>query len=188
MTSSDSASRFARPMRMILILALAPAIGLGIGRFAYSLVLPDMRDALGWSYSTAGFMNTINAIGYLAGALGAASFIRRVGLFRAAWIGALACVVSLAICAVSGNVIIFSLGRILSGLGAAATFVAGGALTAGARPNRGPCWAAASTGSTEKNAAARPAAAQALSIPRVPCLFIRLSTSALITAVQCRFP
>jgi hypothetical protein len=27
-----------------------------------------MRDALGWSYSTAGFMNTINAVGYLAGA------------------------------------------------------------------------------------------------------------------------
>jgi len=117
-------------MRMILILALAPAIGLGIGRFAYSLVLPDMRDTLGWSYSTAGFMNTVNAIGYLAGALGAASFIRRVGLFRATWIGAVTCVVSLAICAMSGNVVIFGLGRLLSGLGAAAAFVGGGALAA----------------------------------------------------------
>ncbi|MDZ4366915.1 MAG: YbfB/YjiJ family MFS transporter, partial [Afipia sp.] len=39
-------------MRMILIISLAAAIGLGIGRFAYSLVLPDMRDSLGWSYST----------------------------------------------------------------------------------------------------------------------------------------
>jgi predicted MFS family arabinose efflux permease len=115
---------------MILILSLAPAIGLGIGRFAYSLVLPDMRDALGWSYSTAGFMNTVNAIGYLAGALGAASFIRRVGLFRATWIGALTCVISLMICALSGNVVIFSFGRLLSGLGAAAAFVGGGALAA----------------------------------------------------------
>jgi len=53
------------------MLALAPAIGLGIGRFAYSLVLPDMRDSLQWSYSAAGFMNTVNAAGYLAGALGA---------------------------------------------------------------------------------------------------------------------
>lgn len=41
--------------RVILMLALAPTIGLGIGRFAYSLVLPDMRDTLGWSYSAAGF-------------------------------------------------------------------------------------------------------------------------------------
>jgi len=42
---------------LILILSLAPR-RLGIGRFAYALVLPDMRDALGWSYSAAGFMNT----------------------------------------------------------------------------------------------------------------------------------
>lgn len=134
MTSPESAETtptpFAHPMRLILSVSLAAAIGLGIGRFAYSLVLPDMRDSLGWSYSTAGFMNTVNAIGYLAGALGAASFIRRVGLFRATWLGALACVVSLAICALSGNVILFSFGRLLSGLGAAATFVGGGTLAA----------------------------------------------------------
>jgi predicted MFS family arabinose efflux permease len=129
-TFPKSATPFAHPMRMILIISLAAAIGLGIGRFAYSLVLPDMRDSLGWSYSTAGFMNTVNAIGYLAGALGASSFIRRVGLFRATWIGALACVVSLGICALSGNVILFSFGRLLSGLGAAATFVGGGTLAA----------------------------------------------------------
>ena len=48
----------AHPARLILILSLAPTVGLGIGRFAYSLVLPDMRDTLGWSYSAAGFMNT----------------------------------------------------------------------------------------------------------------------------------
>ena len=58
---------YAHPAWLILILSLAPTIGLGIGRFAYALVLPDMRDALGWSYSAAGFMNTINAVGYLAG-------------------------------------------------------------------------------------------------------------------------
>lgn len=120
----------AHPARMILILALAPAIGLGIGRFAYSLVLPDMRDTLGWSYSTAGFMNTVNAIGYLAGALGAAAFVRRFGLFRSVMIGAIACVASLAICALSANLLLFSFGRLLSGLGAALIVVGGGALAA----------------------------------------------------------
>src|ERR1700722_1576930 len=70
----------AHPARLILILSLAPVIGLGIGRFAYSLVLPDMRETLGWSYSAAGFMNTINAAGYLAGALVASKIAKRFGL------------------------------------------------------------------------------------------------------------
>ena len=120
----------ANPVRLVLILSIAPAVGLGIGRFAYSLVLPDMRDSLGWSYSTAGFMNTVNAAGYLAGALGTASFVRRIGLFRTLWIGALLCIASLAICALSGNFFIFSGARLLVGFGAAMSFVAGGALAA----------------------------------------------------------
>src|SRR5919112_3956887 len=74
----------AHPARLILILSLTPTVGLGIGRFAYSLVLPDMRDSLGWSYSAAGFMNTINAAGYLVGALFASQLIRRFGLAAAA--------------------------------------------------------------------------------------------------------
>ncbi len=112
------------------MLALAPAIGLGIGRFAYSLVLPDMRESLGWSYSAAGFMNTVNAAGYLAGALGAARITRRAGLFGATWIGSLACVVSLAICALTANFAILSMARLLAGAGAAIAFVGGGALGA----------------------------------------------------------
>jgi predicted MFS family arabinose efflux permease len=120
----------AHPARLILILSLTPTVGLGIGRFAYSLVLPDMRDALGWSYSAAGFMNTINAAGYLAGALLASKFIKRFGLSAAVRWGTLACVASLALCALSGNFIVLSFARLLAGVGAAAGFVAGAALAA----------------------------------------------------------
>src|SRR5450755_1566259 len=81
----------AHTVRLILILSLTPTVGLGIGRFAYSLVLPDMRDALGWSYSAAGFLNTINAAGYLAGALAASRIARRFGLAAAVRGGTLAC-------------------------------------------------------------------------------------------------
>ena len=95
----DRPSAPAHPARLILILSLAPTVGLGIGRFAYALVLPDMRDALIWSYSAAGFMNTINAAGYLVGALLAARMIRRFGLAASVRWGTLACVVSLALCA-----------------------------------------------------------------------------------------
>src|ERR1700723_1502890 len=120
----------AHPARLILILSLAPTVGLGIGRFAYSLVLPDMRDTLGWSYSAAGFMNTINAAGYLAGALMTSKLISRFGLAATARWGTLASVVSLALCALSGNFFILSFARLLAGLGAAAGFVAGAALAA----------------------------------------------------------
>jgi predicted MFS family arabinose efflux permease len=94
----DRPKSYAHPARLILILSLAPTVGLGIGRFAYALVLPDMRDALGWSYSAAGFMNTINAAGYLVGALMASGIIKRFGLPAALRWGTLACVVSLARC------------------------------------------------------------------------------------------
>ena len=122
MKAPDRPSPPAHPARLILILSLAPTVGLGIGRFAYSLVLPDMRDTLGWSYSAAGFMNTINAAGYLGGALVASRLIRRFGLSAAVRWGTLACVVSLALCALSGNFFVLSFARLLAGLGAAAGF------------------------------------------------------------------
>jgi MFS family permease len=120
----------ARPARLILTLSLAATVGLGIGRFAYALVLPDMRDSLNWSYSAAGFMNTINAVGYLAGALLASRLIKRVGWSAAIRGGTLACLASLAACALTGNFVALSLARLVLGLGAAAGFVAGGALAA----------------------------------------------------------
>ncbi|MBR1167387.1 YbfB/YjiJ family MFS transporter [Bradyrhizobium liaoningense] len=120
----------AHPARLILTLSLAATVGLGIGRFAYALVLPDMREDLGWSYSAAGFMNTINAVGYLVGALVASRLIQRVGWAGAIRGGTLACVAALATCALTGNFVALSLARLVLGLGAAAGFVAGGALAA----------------------------------------------------------
>jgi predicted MFS family arabinose efflux permease len=120
----------AHPARLILILSLAPTIGLGIGRFAYSLVLPDMRDSLGWSYSAAGFMNTVNAAGYLAGALMASKLVSRFGLSAVVRWGTLACIASLVLSALSGNFLVLSFARLVVGFGAAIAFVAGGALAA----------------------------------------------------------
>jgi len=135
----DRPQTYAHPARLILILSLAPTIGLGIGRFAYALVLPDMRDQLGWSYSAAGFMNTINAVGYLAGALLASRMIRRFGLSSTVRSATLACLLSLALCALSGNFVVLSLARLLIGVAGAAVFVGGAALAttiAQSRPER----------------------------------------------------
>ena len=120
----------AHPARLILTLSLAATVGLGIGRIAYARVLPDMRETLGWSYSAAGFMNTINAVGYLVGALMASRLIQRVGWAAAIRGGTVACVAALAVCALTGNFFALSLARLVLGIGAAAGFVAGGALAA----------------------------------------------------------
>jgi predicted MFS family arabinose efflux permease len=120
----------AHPARLILILSLAPTVGLGIGRFAYALVLPDMRDSLVWSYSAAGFMNTINAAGYLVGALVTSRVIQRFGLTASVRWGTLASIVSLALCAITGNFVVLSFARLLVGLGAAVSFIGGAALAA----------------------------------------------------------
>ena len=61
----------ARPLPTLVVataLALGSAVSLGLARFAYALLLPAMRVDLGWSYFTAGAMNTVNAAGYLVGA------------------------------------------------------------------------------------------------------------------------
>ena len=139
MSQEASRQSYSHPARLIIVLAIAPAIGLGICRFAYALVLPDMRDSLGWSYSIAGLMNTINAAGYLVGALVANAAIRRLGLFNSIRISAAACVLSLLMSALTGQIVIFGFARLLSGAAAALAFIAGGALAshiAQAQPQR----------------------------------------------------
>jgi MFS family permease len=128
--STDRSQFYPHPARLILILSLAPTVGLGIGRFRLCAGAADMRDTLRWSYSAAGFMNTINAAGYLAGALLASRMIRRFGLAASVRWGTLACVLSLALCAMSGNFYVLSFARLLAGGGAAAGFIGGGALAA----------------------------------------------------------
>ena len=124
--------------RLIIVLALAPAVGVGLCRFAYSLLLPDMRESLAWSYATAGFLNTTNAAGYLSGALAASPIARRIGLFRAVLIGTAVCVATLVL-SMSASVIVLSTVRFLSGFAGAVAFVAASALAtniAQAHPDR----------------------------------------------------
>jgi predicted MFS family arabinose efflux permease len=111
-------------------LALAAAVSLGLARFSYALLLPPMRSDLGWSYLTSGSMNTVNAAGYLAGALAMPLFLRRVGARRALLAGGLgAGALLIAHGLVTGDLALYAL-RLLTGVASAATFVAGGLLAA----------------------------------------------------------
>lgn len=113
-----------------LLLALAPAIGLGFARFGYALILPDMRAELGWSYSQAGWMNTINAVGYLTGALLAAPLARRIGLWRVVTVGVWLSVAVLFATGATSDFGWLSFWRLSAGVSGALCFVAGGAIAA----------------------------------------------------------
>ena len=72
-----------REVWVALGLATGAAVALGFSRFAYALLLPAMRDDLGWSYVQAGAMNTANGGGYIFGAAASAFVAQRFGIGRA---------------------------------------------------------------------------------------------------------
>jgi predicted MFS family arabinose efflux permease len=118
------------PLRTAFALALGAALSLGLARFSYALLLPPMRAELGWSYLTAGAMNTANAAGYLVGALLAPRWLAAHDARRLLLAGGAASALALALhAAFSGDAALYTL-RAFTGIGSAATFVAGGVLAA----------------------------------------------------------
>lgn len=111
-------------------LALGPAVALGFARFAYALLLPAMRSDLGWSYAEAGLLNTANAVGYLVGAVGGTGLAPHLNPRRAFITGLAVTTLAVAGSAATGNLIVLSLLRAVSGASGAVVFIAGAALTA----------------------------------------------------------
>jgi predicted MFS family arabinose efflux permease len=116
------------PFLVALGLAAGPVVALGFTRFAYALVLPAMRDQLGWSYAAAGGMNTANALGYIIGAATAAWWARRFGA-RAAFVWSMVIsAVALLASGVTGELAALGIFRFAGGFSTAVTFVLGSAL------------------------------------------------------------
>jgi len=120
----------AATLRAALALALAAAVSLGTARFAYALLLPPMRADLGWSYFTAGAMNTVNAAGYLLGALALPRLLRRFDARAVMLLGGAAAAVLLALHGATRSDALMFLLRAGSGVASAASFVGGGVLAA----------------------------------------------------------
>ena len=117
-------------LRKAFLLALGAAVSLGLARFSYALLLPPMRADLGWSYFTAGFMNTLNAGGYLAGALAMPWLLqRRSARSILLWGSALAACCLGAHGLVRSDEALYAL-RFATGLASAAVFVSGGVMAA----------------------------------------------------------
>ncbi|MGJ7603959.1 YbfB/YjiJ family MFS transporter [Variovorax sp. LT1R20] len=130
-TTFTSSTAPARPtLRLAFALSMGAAVSLGITRFAYALLLPPMRDDLGWSYALAGGMNTANAVGYLAGALVTPALMRRFGVMRLLIVGAVLASVFMAGSGFVTDAPALLLQRLLAGVASAWVFVAGGLLAA----------------------------------------------------------
>ncbi|MBZ2207875.1 YbfB/YjiJ family MFS transporter [Massilia soli] len=119
-----------RPFLIALALSLGAAISLGLTRFSYALLLPPMRDDLGWSYLLSGSMNTGNALGYFIGALLSPALMKRYGAHGALVGGAVLAGVFMMLSGfvVDANLLIVQ--RVLAGIASAFIFIAGGVLAA----------------------------------------------------------
>lgn len=118
------------PLAVATALALGAAVSLGLARFSYALLLPPMREDLGWSYLTAGAMNTANAAGYLLGALLMPRSLARWGARPLLIAGSAAAAVLLAGHGLARSDALLYVLRLLTGVASAATFVSGGLLAA----------------------------------------------------------
>lgn len=115
---------------LALALSLGAAVSLGITRFSYALLLPPMREDLGWSYTLAGGMNTVNALGYLLGALATPMLLRRQAPGRLLLAGAVLATLFMGLCGFFLDAPSLLLQRLLAGVASALIFIAGGLMAA----------------------------------------------------------
>lgn len=116
------------------LLAMSPAlvlaggicalvVGMGVGRFAYTPLLPSLQQAAGMGVHAAGLLASINYVGYLAGALGAAALPRewpRVMLFRGALLVSIG---ATALMAVAPDPRLWAASRLIAGVASAAVLI-----------------------------------------------------------------
>jgi predicted MFS family arabinose efflux permease len=119
-----------RASMIALALSMGAAISLGLARFAYGLLLPAMRADLGWSYALAGAMNTVNAAGYLLGALLTPWLMRRYAAGHVMMTGAIAACVFVGLSGLFITVTPWFVLRLLAGVASALAFIGGGLLAA----------------------------------------------------------
>ena len=92
----------------------------GLGRFAYTPLLPLMREQAGLSHAAGGWLAAFNYLGYLSGALLAASISDVALKYRLYRWGLLLAIVSLPAMGLTDHFAIWALLRYLSGLGSTA--------------------------------------------------------------------
>lgn len=99
------------------------AAAMGIGRFAYTPILPLMTAHAGLSSAAAGHLATANYVGYLVGAVAGACSPRLSRSITACRVSLVALVISLAAMPLTGNVFGWVALRLVAGVASALVFV-----------------------------------------------------------------
>jgi len=120
----------ARPWLVLFGLALGVCVTNGFARFAYGLILPAMKSELGWTYAQAGWLNTANALGYIAGAVITMALIGRVNPSRLFNFGLVTTAVALLATGQNEALWWQTFWRVLAGVFGAMSFSTAGVLTA----------------------------------------------------------
>ena len=125
-----------RGLFIAFLLSFGPAVSNSFARFAYALLLPAMRTDLQWNWSQAGAINTVNAFGYLLGALLVRAVVNRVGNRRLFCAGMVITSLALFATGLVRELPALMALRVLTGIGGAAVFICGGALSGNVMPRR----------------------------------------------------
>ncbi len=115
---------------IVIGLALGVTISNAFARFAYGLILPAMQSDLDWTYTQSGWINTANALGYIAGAVLTFAAIGRVPAKWLFSVGLVVTAVSLLMCGFGDGFLYLTFWRILAGVAGAPVFIAGGTMAA----------------------------------------------------------
>lgn len=141
----STASPRPRPLLpLILIGAGATFAGLGLGRFAYATLLPQLIEADWFSPAQASYIGAANLLGYLLGALASAPLMRRFSSRALIRINLLVILLGFVASAWPAPFLWFAFWRLLAGISGAALMVVGTASMLGAmqeedRKRGGPC-------------------------------------------------
>ena len=107
------------PLRVALAGALVIAASMGIGRFAYTPLLPGLLETLDWSVARAGDVASANFFGYLLGAMASTLLVHRPQRHQALLYGLLFSALSTLACALSDSYMFWLLIRFVSGFASA---------------------------------------------------------------------
>ena len=118
------------PWLVLVGLALGVCVTNGFARFAYGLILPAMKSELDWTYAQAGWLNTANALGYIAGAIVTMVLISRMNPSHLFNFGLVTTAVALFATGHDPALWWQTTWRILAGFFGAMSFSTAGALTA----------------------------------------------------------
>ncbi len=107
---------FSQKFRVLIAGVCALLLTAGLARFGYTPLLPIMRNEAGLSYLAGGWLATFNYMGYMSGALLAASIHRLSIKYQLYRIGLILAVLSTAAMAMTTNVIAWSILRFIAGM------------------------------------------------------------------------